>query len=62
MEQQKNGYICMYKGKKFEVYADTTYEAQQICAKQNKIKKAYEISVFLCEKAGKQVLTDTSTI
>jgi hypothetical protein len=50
-----NGYICYYKGKHFEVYANSTYEAQTKCAKENKIKKQYEISVMLAEKDGNQV-------
>ncbi|MCK9593831.1 MAG: hypothetical protein M0Q91_17665 [Methanoregula sp.] len=50
-----NGYICFYKGKKFEVYADSTYEAQKKCAVDNKIKKSYEITVVLAEKNGEQV-------
>jgi len=50
-----NGYICFYKGKKFEVYANSTYEAQKKCAVDNKIKKSYEITVVLAEKNGEQV-------
>lgn len=50
-----NGYICYYKGKQFEVYADTTFEAQKKCAIENKIKKSYEISVMLAEKDGNQI-------
>lgn len=53
----KNGYLCMYKGKKYEIYADTTLEAQTLLAKQLRVKKEYEISVYLCEKAGQQVIT-----
>ena len=45
-----NGYICLYHGKKYEVYADSTFEAQKKCAVENKIKKSYEISVYLAEK------------
>ena len=52
---KNNGYVCFYKGKRFEVYADTSYEAQQKCAKENGIKKAYDINVVLAEKGGKQV-------
>lgn len=50
-----NGYICLWKGKKFEVYAESTYEAQKKCASENKIKKTYEITVMLAEKNGEQV-------
>ena len=51
-----NGYICFYRGKQFEVYAKTTYEAQQKCAKENGIKKSYEIRVELAEKGGEPVI------
>jgi len=50
-----NGYICYYKGKTFEIYADSTFEAQKKCAIDNNIKKRYEISVMLAEKNGVQV-------
>jgi len=50
-----NGYICLCKGKQYEIYADSTYEAQKKCAAENKIKKRYEISVYLAEKNGEQV-------
>jgi hypothetical protein len=56
-----NGYICIdRKGKKYEVYADSTYEAQTKCATENKIKKPYEISVYLCEKDGAPVVQSTA--
>jgi hypothetical protein len=57
METTNNGYIGIYKGKQYEVYASSSYEAQQKLAKQLKVKKSYEVSVFLCEKEGKQVET-----
>lgn len=50
-----NGYICLYRNKRFEVYAESTYAAQQKCAKENKIKKSYEISVYLAEQNGEPV-------
>ena len=50
-----NGYIGFYKGKKFETQANTSYEAQKKIASENKIKKAYEITIVLAEKDGKQV-------
>ena len=55
MEATKNGYIAMYKGKQVEVYAETSYQAQQKAAQIFKAKKSYEISVYLCEKDGKEV-------
>ena len=42
-----NGYIGFYKGKRFEVYADTTYQAQCKIAKENNIKPKdqYKITI-----------------
>lgn len=55
-----NGYKAFYKGKSIEVYADTSYAAQQLAAKQFKAKKSYDVTVILCEKMGEQV-THTPT-
>lgn len=55
MEEKLNGYVCFHKGRRFEVYSDTTYNAQQLCAKINKIKKPSEITVMLAERNGKTV-------
>ena len=57
-----NGYKAFFKGKSIEVYANTSYEAQQIAAKQFKAKKSYDVTVVLCEKAGGQVTHSTSSI
>ncbi|NQY44178.1 MAG: hypothetical protein HRT87_12650 [Legionellales bacterium] len=59
-ENNKNGYIALYKDKKIEVYADTTYQAQQLALvefqKNSRRKiKGYDVSVFLCEKNGESV-------
>jgi hypothetical protein len=51
-----NGYKCFYRGKTCEVYADSSYEAQQKAALVFKAKKSYEVTVVLCEKAGEQVV------
>jgi hypothetical protein len=50
-----NGYICFYRGKRLEVYANTTYEAQKKAAEQFRAKKSYEVTVMLAEKNGEQV-------
>jgi hypothetical protein len=50
-----NGYVCFYRNKRYEVYAETSHAAQVKCAAQYKIKKAYEITVMLTEKDGEQV-------
>jgi ABC-type thiamine transport system substrate-binding protein len=51
-----NGYKAFYKGKTLEVYASSSYEAQQKAAAQFKAKKVWEVSVVLCELAGEQVV------
>ena len=57
-----NGYIAFYKGKRCEVYADTSYQAQQKAALNFKAKKSYEVTVMLAEKNGEQVTHSTSAI
>ena len=52
----ENGYIAFYKGKKMEVYADTSYHAQQKAAQAFGAKKSYEVTVVLAEKNGEQVV------
>jgi hypothetical protein len=51
-----NGYMAFYKGKKTEVYAASSYEAQQKAAQVFKVKKSYDVTVVLAEKDGKQVM------
>lgn len=50
-----NGYVCFYKGNRYEVHADTLFEARAKLAKKLKVKKEYEITVMLAEKNGEQV-------
>ncbi len=50
-----NGYIAFYRGKKMEVNAETSYQAQQKAAQAFKAKKSYEVKVVLAEKDGEQV-------
>ena len=50
-----NGYKAFYKGKEIEVYAETSYKAQQEAAKRFKAKKEYQVTVILCEKSGEQI-------
>jgi hypothetical protein len=52
-----NGYIAMYRGKKIEVQAETSYEAQQKAVAIFKAKKSFDVSVYLCEKEGEKCLT-----
>lgn len=57
-----NGYVCFWRGKKAEVYAETSFEAQKKAAEIFKAKKTYEISVVLAEKNGNPVIHSTSSI
>jgi hypothetical protein len=50
-ESIMNGYIALYKNKKIEVFALTSYAAQQYAAQVFKAKKAHEVTVYLAEKA-----------
>lgn len=52
-----NGYMVFYKGKVWEVHADTSYEATQKGMAHFKTKKMWEVTAVLAEKAGKQVTT-----
>ena len=52
-----NGYIAYYNNKKIDVYADTSYQAQQRAAKVLNVseKNRYKITVILAEKNNQQV-------
>ena len=50
-----NGYIAFYKGKKKEVMAESSYEAQKKASVLFRAKKSYEVTVVLAEKDGKPV-------
>lgn len=50
------GYVALYKGKQAEVWAKTAAAAQSLAATFFKVKKSYQVSVYLCEKDGKQVV------
>ena len=51
-----NGYICYYKGKEIEVYANSSYEPPQEAAKLFKAKKSYQFNVVLAELGGEPVV------
>lgn len=50
-----HGYVAFYKGRRLEVYADSSYDAQLKAADLFKAKKSYDVTVVLCELNGKQV-------
>ncbi len=52
-----NGYLCFYKDKKWEVYADTKAEAHKKAVAHFKAKKSWEVDCYLAEKDGEQVTT-----
>jgi hypothetical protein len=55
LKQGKNGFVAFYKGKTYEVFGDSKYEAQQKLAKALGVKKAYDIALELAEQDGEQV-------
>ena len=54
-----NGYVAMYRGKKIELFAATTFEAQLAAAAIFKAKKAYEVSVYLVKREDGSSVTHT---
>ena len=59
-DQRKPWYICIYKGKQIEIYADTPLKARTEANKIFKAKKDREISTHLCELNWKEILQSTS--
>lgn len=59
-----NGYIAFYKDKQTEVYAETSYKAQQLAAKHFNVpeKKRYQVTVMLAEKDGEPVKHHTKDL
>ena len=62
-----NGYKAFYKGKSIEVYAETSFKAQELAAQKFKAKKSYEVTVMLCETnvvqgVGTQVVHSTGSL
>lgn len=57
-----NGYIAFYRGKQVEVYAATSYGAQQKAAAVFKARKSYEVTVMLAEIVGVQVVHSTGVL
>jgi hypothetical protein len=57
-----NGYLCFYNQKSIEVYAISSYEAQQKAVAIFKVnaKNSYKVSVHLCERDNKQEVIHTA--
>lgn len=51
-----------YRGKRVEIYAATSYEAQEKAAAQFKARKSYEVTVVLAEKGGEPVEHDGASL
>jgi hypothetical protein len=51
-----NIYVALYKGRRLEVDAETSLEAQNKAAVQFKAKKSFDVTVVLAEKDGRQVV------
>ena len=51
-----NSYKAFYKGKSIDVYAESSYKAQQIASAIFKAKKSYMVDIYLCENDNKQVI------
>lgn len=56
---KKNGYIAFFNGKKTEVRADTSYEAQKLAATYFRTKKTSAVTVMLAEKNDQEVIQST---
>jgi len=57
-----NGYKAFYRGKTLDIYADSLYNAQVKAAVEFKAKKAYEVTVLLCEKNGEVYEQSTASL
>jgi len=55
-ETPRFGYIGFWRGQQKEVYATSSYTAQQELAKLFKAKKPYDVTVILAEKDGQPVV------
>lgn len=57
------GYKAFYKSKSLDVYAVSSYAAQQKAAQLFKARKAWEVTVILCERPdGSQVTHSTASV
>lgn len=53
---KKKGYLAFFNGKKTEVHADTSYEAQKLAAAYFRTKKTSAVTVVLAEANNKAVV------
>jgi hypothetical protein len=55
-----NGYKAFYRGKSIEVWALSSYAAQQQAAAQFRARKPYEVTVVLCQRVDGSTVTHQS--
>ena len=60
IKTKKYGYVAFFNGRSTTVWADTSYEAQQLAAAYFRVKKAHAVSVILAE-TNNQVVIHTAT-
>ena len=53
---KQNGYIGLYRNKRAECHAETSYAAQLILAKKLNARRSGDVSVTLAEKDGEPVV------
>ncbi len=56
------GYVCFCKGRRYEVQATTSYDAQKKAAVFFRVTKPHMITVVLAEKAGAPVVHSTAAL
>jgi hypothetical protein len=49
MYENNRPYIAFWRGKRHELFAKTSFDAQEAAAKHFKAKKSYEVSVLLAD-------------
>lgn len=57
-----NTYRAFYRGKRIDVRAHTSYEAQTIAATQLRAKKQYEVTVILIAKDDTPIPLDPASL
>lgn len=63
MDNKLNTYHCFYRGKKVELQAATSFDAQQAGAKHFKAKKAYDVTpVLVGDAEGTPVTHDGASL
>jgi len=62
-----NGYVCFWEQKREEVYAETSYDAQELAAAvfqkgTRKKVKSYQIATVLAQLEGEQVVHSPASV